>query len=163
MAPGDPRSLLNRHATRIFARWRELLRALPPSSALADPDLLAPQMAPALARVKHEACLVPDVALPEPTPADCRCGLNPLVAFYLTGECATFEVLWARPDGFAQLTPPEREIAVGRLRAAWRHVADDEIALFCSICQHGKPHPPKQTDHSGAAADAARTIPAPAG
>lgn len=141
MAPGDPRRLLNRHASRIFARWRELLRALPPSSALADPDLLAPQMAPALARVKYEAGLAPDLAWPETKPADCRCGLNPLVAFYLTGECATFEVLWGRPDGFAQLSPQEREALSARLRAAWRRVADDEIALFCSICQHGKPHP----------------------
>lgn len=143
MEHGDPRRLFNRHASRIFARWRELLRALPPSSALADPDLLAPQMVPAMARVKHEMCLAPEIERPPVAPVDCRCGLNPLVAFYLTGECATFEVFWGRPDGFAQLSPTEREILSERLRAAWRRVADDEIAVFCSFCQHGKHHAAK--------------------
>lgn len=128
------------------------MRALPPSSALADPELLAPLMVPALARLKHEAGLSPDVARPEVEPVDCRCGLNPMVAFYLTGECATFEVLWGRPDGFAQLAPQEREMLSERLRVAWRRVADDEIAVFCSFCQHGKPHPAK---HAAACASAA--------
>ena len=97
-------------------------------------------MVPALARVKHEICLESNIVRPSNASAECRCGLNPLIAFYLTGECATFEVLWGRPDGFALLEPRERELLGERLRAAWRRVADDEISLFCSICQHGKPH-----------------------
>ncbi|MBC8009088.1 MAG: hypothetical protein H7067_03210 [Burkholderiales bacterium] len=138
MLSGDPRLLFNRHSSRILGRWRELLRALPPSSALADPELLTPQMVPALARIKHEMSVSPHLERPEVVHVDCRCGLNPMAAFYLTGECATFEVFWGRPDGFAQLTPQEREALSQRLRAAWRRVADDETAVFCSFCQNGK-------------------------
>lgn len=139
MNPGDPRPLLDRHAARILARWREQLRALPPSSALAAPELLNPLMAPALARVRHEsaesgAATRPVAAEPDP----CRCGLNPLVTFYLTGEFATFDVLWAQPDAFAPLPPEKREELCRRLRDAWHRVGREEIALFCSLCKRGE-------------------------
>ena len=132
---GDPRTLLDRHAARILTRWREQLRALPPSSALAAPEVLAPLMAPALARVRHESALA--TASPPDAGADCRCGLNPLVTFYLTGECAAFDVLWAQPDALAALTPDLREELCHKLRKAWHQVATEEIALFCSLCQRG--------------------------
>lgn len=148
MLSGDPRLLFNRHSSRILARWRELLRALPPSSALADPELLSPLMVPALARIKHEMSVSPHAERPEVAHVDCRCGLNPMVAFYLTGECAAFEVFWGRPDGFAQFTPQERENLSQRLRAAWRRVADEETAVFCSFCQNGKPQGGATHTHS---------------
>jgi hypothetical protein len=138
MNPGDPRPLLDRHAARVLTRWRERLRALPPSSALAHPDLLGPLMAPALARVRQEAAQGsasgPDQTAQE-EPVSCRCGLNPLVAFYLTGECATFDVLWAQADALPHLKPSEREQLCRTLTLAWRSVATDEISLFCSLCQ----------------------------
>ncbi len=138
MNPGDPRPLLDRHAARVLTRWRERLRALPPSSALAHPDLLGPMMAPALARVRQEAVQAPvdgtAQAAPE-EPVACRCGLNPLVAFYLTGECATFDVLWGQADALPHLAPGEREQLCRTLSQAWRRVATDEISLFCSLCQ----------------------------
>jgi hypothetical protein len=136
MNPGDPRPLLDRHAARVLTRWRERLRALPPSSALAHPDLLGPLMAPALARVRQEAVQSANAA--EPTteePLNCRCGLNPLVAFYLTGECATFDVLWGQADALPHLAPNEREQLCRSLSQAWKRVATDEISLFCSLCQ----------------------------
>ncbi len=136
MNPGDPRTLFDRHASRILARWRDHLRALPPSSALAAPELLAPLMAPALARVRQEATREDD-ATTSPEPGPCRCGLNPLVAFYLTGECATFDVLWAQPDALAPLAPELREELCRRLRGAWHRVATAEVTLFCSLCQRG--------------------------
>ncbi|MCX6938610.1 MAG: hypothetical protein NTU80_12090 [Verrucomicrobia bacterium] len=132
---GDPRPLLDRHAARILTRWREQLRALPPSSALAAPELLAPLMAPALARVRHESVLNSSTAAD--TESDCRCGLNPMVTFYLTGECAAFDVLWAQPDALAPLAPELREQLCRKLRKAWYRVATEEIALFCSLCQRG--------------------------
>ena len=134
MNPGDPRPLLDRHAARVLTRWRERLRALPPSSALAHPDLLAPLMAPALARVRQETTR----PLDNPSggePVACRCGLNPLVAFYLTGECATFDVLWGQADALPHLAPGEREYLCRSLSQAWRRVATDEISLFCGVCQ----------------------------
>jgi hypothetical protein len=137
MNPGDPRPLLDRHAARVLTRWRERLRALPPSSALAHPDLLAPLMAPALARVRHEATQAHEEPGTAGTPVDCRCGLNPLVAFYLTGECATFDVLWGQADALPHLQPGEREHLCRALSQAWRRVAADEISLFCSLCQRG--------------------------
>jgi hypothetical protein len=91
-------------------------------------------MAPALARVRQEAAQ----AAPEPELGEvvaCRCGLNPLVAFYLTGECATFDVLWGQADALPHLQPKEREQLCRALSQAWRRVATDEIALFCSLCQ----------------------------
>ncbi len=159
MNPGDPRPLLDRHAARILARWREQLRALPPSSALAAPELLAPMMAPAIARVRHEASLHIDDPAGEPEAEDCRCGLNPLVTFYLTGEASTFEVLWSQPDALAPLAPEAREATCRVLREAWRRVAAEEIPLFCSICQRGaaieaadRHH--HHSHHQAAAADA---------
>ena len=136
MNPGDPRPLLDRHAARVLTRWRERLRALPPSSALAHPDLLGPLMAPALARVRQEAArpASPDEA-GAGEPVACRCGLNPLVAFYLTGECATFDVLWGQADALPHLAPGEREQLCRALSQAWRRVATDEISLFCGVCQ----------------------------
>lgn len=131
----DPRSLLDRHAARILARWRDQLRALPPSSALAAPELLAPLMAPALARVRLESARSDERKQSAAEPESCRCGLNPLVAFYLTGECATFDVLWSEPDAFAKLNPPAREDLCRRLGAAWHRAAAPEISLFCSLCQ----------------------------
>lgn len=132
---GDPRPLLDRHAARILTRWREQLRALPPSSALAAPEVLAPLMAPALARVRHESALATVSVLD--AGMDCRCGLNPMVTFYLTGECAAFEVLWAQPDALAPLSPDLREELCRKLGNAWHKVATEEIALFCSLCQRG--------------------------
>lgn len=137
MNPGDPRPLLDRHAPRILARWREQLRSLPPSSALAAPELLISLMAPAIARVRHEASHMRDDEPAAAEPTECRCGLNPLVAFYLTGEVATFEVLWAQHDALAPLAPETRENACRVLRAAWRRVAAEEISLFCGLCQRG--------------------------
>lgn len=134
MNPGDPRPLLDRHAARVLTRWRERLRALPPSSALAHPDLLGPLMAPALARVRQEAAQpAPETSAAEPV--NCRCGLNPLVALYLTGECATFDVLWGQADALPHLAPGEREQLCRVLSQAWRKVATDEVSLFCSLCQ----------------------------
>lgn len=138
MNPGDPRPLLDRHAARVLTRWRERLRALPPSSALAHPDLLGPLMAPALARVRQEATQPATETGPAGAadePVACRCGLNPLVAFYLTGECATFDVLWGQADALPHLAPGEREQLCRTLSLAWRRVATDEISLFCGICQ----------------------------
>lgn len=139
MNPGDPRPLLDRHAARVLTRWRERLRALPPSSALAHPDLLGPLMAPALARVRQEAAQpateTSAAASGEADPVACRCGLNPLVAFYLTGECATFDVLWGQADALPHLAPGEREQLCRALSQAWRRVATDEISLFCGVCQ----------------------------
>ena len=144
MNPGDPRPLLDRHAARVLTRWRERLRSLPPSSALAHPDLLGPLMAPALARVRQEAAQPAEAATTvgamialakEAEPLACRCGLNPLVAFYLTGECATFDVLWGQADALPHLAPQEREQLCRCLSQAWKRVATDEISLFCSLCQ----------------------------
>jgi hypothetical protein len=136
MNSGDPRPLLDRHAARVLTRWRERLRALPPSSALAHPDLLGPLMAPALARVRQEATQAAEgAAVTMGEPVTCRCGLNPLVAFYLTGECATFDVLWGQADALPHLQPGEREQLCRALSQAWRRVATDEISLFCSLCQ----------------------------
>ena len=137
MNPGAPRILLDRHRARLLGRWRVRLRALPPSSALATPEVLGPLMAPALARVREEACRrLPAVEEPF-EPEHCRCGLNPLIAFYLTGECATFDVLWARPEALASLPGTEREAICRALRRAWRRVAAEEFALFCGACRHG--------------------------
>lgn len=134
MNPADPRPLLDRHAARVLTRWRERLRALPPSSGLAHPDLLGPMMAPALARVRQEASQ-PATEAATAEPVTCRCGLNPMVALYLTGECATFDVLWGQADALPHLAPREREQLCHALSQAWRRVATDEISLFCSLCQ----------------------------
>lgn len=155
MNPGDPRPLLDRHAARILARWREQLRALPPSSALAAPELLAPLMAPALTRVRQETTRVEPATAQAPEAVNCRCGLNPLVTFYLTGECATFDVLWGQADAIAPLTHTVREDVCRRIRNAWRRVAADEVALFCSVCRRGAALEAEEEKHVASAATGA--------
>ena len=163
MNPGILRALLDRHRARLLGRWREGLRALPPSSALAAPDLLLPLMAPALARVREEAgrslaAAGEDAAV---VAAHCPCGLNPLTAFYLTGECATFDVLWSRPDALARLPAAEREAACRALTQAWRRVAADEIALFCGACRRGAGLAAKETGRPLSASGTGGGPPAP--
>lgn len=92
-------------------------------------------MAPALARVRQEAAQSASEGDASSDPVACRCGLNPLVAFYLTGECATFDVLWGQADALPNLAPKEREQLCRSLSQAWKSVATDEISLFCSLCQ----------------------------
>ena len=137
MNPRGPRALLDRHRARLLGRWRECLRALPPSSALAEPEFLIALMAPTLARVREEAGRTPTAAANKAGPEPCRCGLNPLTAFYLTGESATFDVLWSRPDALAPLPRSEREAICLVLTQAWQRVAAAEIALFCGACRLG--------------------------
>jgi hypothetical protein len=161
MNAADPRHLLDRHAGRVFTRWRERLRALPPSSALAQPELLIPLMSSAFARVRHTAALafLADDTVASDAPTLCRCGLNPLVAFYLTGECATFDVLWGQSLALRHLLPDERERLCRAISHAWRLVGADEMAVFCGLCQQGNSRSSSAAHAASRSSDACATTP----
>jgi hypothetical protein len=57
----------------------------------------------------------------------CRCGLNPLLAYFTTGEAALDELI--AQD--ALLDPPEQ----AQLRRTWTALARGEIDALCSGCQ----------------------------
>lgn len=118
---------------RLLRQWEGQLRALPPCSALAHPDTLVHLMGPTYDRVVE--LIDHDNATPASLPADCECGKNPLVTFFVTGEASLIEGIVADQVNWRPQTSEQRLAAVKVLRNAVRCVAADDIEAFCSLCQ----------------------------
>ncbi|HEY0969267.1 MAG TPA: hypothetical protein VGD88_17875 [Opitutaceae bacterium] len=122
------------HRPRLLQRWEESLRALPPSSALAHPDALVHLMPATLDRIR--SVLAKNLrSRTERMPVDCRCGMNPLITFFITAEAALIETLFTAEPTWAKLTGPQREDGLAILRSTLHAIADDDIEAFCSLCQ----------------------------
>lgn len=131
------------HRLPLLKRWEESLRALPPSSGLAHPDSLVHLMASTLERVI--AVLGASRApLQRSSTPDCACGMNPLIAFFVTAEAAMIDTLFTAEPTWAGLSHADREGSLNVLRAALAEVACDDIEVFCSLCQYRR-HPPVTT------------------
>lgn len=123
-----PAPTLRSQRAQIRARWTELLRAQPAPSPLAHPDTLVHLLDTTLDAL-FDTLRSPanqsrrPARLPATTPCAgaCRCGLNPLLAYFAAGERALHEA--ASPPALAH---------------ALRRLARDELDTFCSLCQH--PH-----------------------
>lgn len=136
----------------IRQRWEALLRDEPPSSALANPDILVrlfdTTLGELFAALQFQARSLrpaPDGAYAE-VRAGCACGRNPLVAYFLTGERALLETQ-AQLDR-ADSTRPAT--AMAELHVMIRQIARREVETFCGLCrQHGPENtrsvpPPRQ-------------------
>lgn len=122
------------HRPQLRQRWEERLRALPPSSALASPDALVHLMDSTLDRLGTEIG-VEAPRRPAGPPPECRCGLNPLVAYFITAEEALMETLFHDDTVWPVLSARDRERALTTLLRALRRIAHADLETFCSLCQ----------------------------
>lgn len=125
---------LSTHRLHLLRRWEESLRALPPSSGLAHPDTLVHLMPSTLDRIVL-ALAAPSHPNEDSPPAACRCGMNPLVTFFITAETAMIDTLFGAEPAWVRLTANQRESGLDDLRSTLRMIADDDIEAFCSLCQ----------------------------
>lgn len=129
---------LETQRSRLLQRWEATLRTLPPSSGLAHPDSLMHLMPSTLEQVIAALARNPARRTVKPTP-DCRCGMNPLSAYFVTGEVALIDILFTATPGWNVLSHAERERSLESLRAAVAEVAGAELEAFCSLCRRCPP------------------------
>lgn len=126
---------------QIRERWEALLRAERPSTALAHPETLVHLLDWSLDEVLRTLALR---TAPRRSPnhahhglrAGCACGRNPLLHFFIAGEQALLEGLVLAQVNLPDLEPNRRDRAVTELYLVVRGLARDEVASFCSLCQH---------------------------
>jgi len=142
MQDGLLRALLS-HRPTLRQRWEILLRAERATSPLANPDSLVFLMDWTLDRLFEELRNAPSrrrrslrqaSATPETPP--CRCGLNPLIAYFKTAEKAIADTYCHDVPDTNRLTALEREAALEELKLVLGSVARREIESFCAVCTH---------------------------
>ncbi len=78
---------------------------------------------------------------PDPGSPSCPCGLNPLLAYFVTAEAAVLEEMLEPQARWVTLDPDQRMAEMTRARTAIRRVAEKEIEAFCDVCQHRHSRP----------------------
>ena len=126
---------------RIRARWEDLLRAERVNTPLANPDALVFMLDWTLDEVFNSLSRPNPrrrrfrVAAHPPARADCPCGRNPLLVYFVAGEQALLEALVLAQADALGLDPIARDSAVTELYLTIRAVARREIESFCAVCQ----------------------------
>lgn len=127
---------LKAHRSSLRTRWEHKLRALPPSSAMADPDALVHLMEWTLESLFQELTNKARRGQRPPAAVPCRCGMNPLIAYFVTAEDALLEIIFIEGKSWLALDPEVRETEVAWVRNALQRVASREIDAFCAVCRH---------------------------
>lgn len=157
MQPSLVRDLRGRRIG-IKEEWRRLLRAEPVATPLANPDALDHLIDCTLDEIFEELGQARPMR-DEPTTsyteirAECGCGRNPLLNYFLAGERALMDaMIWV------QAAHPNDSVVTRRTEFAelyllLRRIARREVRLFCSICQlpgatHGASHRTASPAHS---------------
>lgn len=120
-------SLLLACAPAIKAEWRRLLRQEPALTALGHPDTLAFLMDATLRELAADletATAVERRPPAAPLHRACRCGLNPLLKYFATGELAL-------RIGARAALGENFDAAL----ALFQRLAQREIEALCSVCQ----------------------------
>lgn len=122
---------LKAHRETLCLQWEARLRAAPLNSPLAHPDTLIHLMDRTLDQIFREL-EQPTARRRQPAlpPDYCRCGHNPLVAYFATAVLA-FETTLAQ---CADEVPVTRDDA-DEVKRALNHLSRDEIMTFCALCQ----------------------------
>ena len=113
--------------------WERQLRAAGATSALALPDLLVPMMDNTIAELLHVAHVRAEQRHPragaplDPLHERCRCGMNPLLAYFNSGDLALLSLADKLAFAFS-------EAEFDDLRAAYHAVAIRELDYFCRLC-----------------------------
>ena len=133
---------LRSQAPAIRARWEVLLHAEPVATPLGCPDALVHLLdwtmgaifhelaAPLRRRSHHRRAHAGDGS------AECPCGRNPLLTYFVAGEQALREALILAQAAVPHLDPCDRDASLEELNLAFRHIARREIEAFCGVCQH---------------------------
>jgi hypothetical protein len=126
---------------QIRERWEHLLRVERAHTALAHPDTLVHLLDWSIDAVLHALTARPPLRrLPTAESsrlrAECECGRNPLLHFFIAGEQALLEALVLAQSHLPHLEPASRDHAVTELYLAVRRLARAEVTVICSLCQH---------------------------
>jgi hypothetical protein len=123
-------ALLSAHRPQIKIEWERVLRAVAVTSPLAHPDVLVHRMDDTCATVLRMLSDPRVAQWPTVCPAvtilrdSCRCGVNPLHAYFESGSAALKTML-----------PRLNHDETLRLEQAWYAVAHRELEMLCNICQ----------------------------
>lgn len=139
------------HARRptIRRQWENLLRLEKPTNGLAHPDTLVrlidwtlDETFAELGYPNKRAGRRRATRLRPPgyqhVRGACGCGQNPLIEYFLAGERALLEALilaQTEVDTPAAASAATRQTTATELHFIVRHIAQREVALFCSLCQ----------------------------
>lgn len=122
---------------RIKKRWDALLRAQPVASPLASPDTLVFLMNETLTQLSAagrsrslKSWLRRNPTQLAPLHKQCACGINPLLAYYSTGQLALREV-----------AQPVLGAAYEEVSIYYHGLAQRDLEALCGLCRH------KSTDH----------------
>ena len=136
------------HARRptIRRQWESLLRLEKPTNGLAHPDTLvrlidwtldetfAELGYPTRRAGRRRATRLRPPSYQHVRGA-CGCGQNPLIEYFLAGERALLEALVLAQTEFDTPAAALRQTTATELHFVVRHIAEREVALFCSFCQ----------------------------
>ncbi len=131
--------LLQVRGHRLKAEWLRRLRTKPPKTALSHADILIHRMDDTIGElalmIKGQAfpsAFVSNVTLQGKLRKICRCGLNPLLDYFLTGELVLLTVL-------PKLTDAEKV----SLKKAWHAIAQRDVENLCGACCRNKEDTPE--------------------
>ena len=120
----------------LCARWEALLRANPPSSPLANPEILVFKIPETCDQVLERMTLATEGnyygGIFEP---NCGCGINPLLNYFSAGEKALEEAALRAIHTVPDMTMGDQRHAIEEMHQILRSLKVEEIALFCSVCQ----------------------------
>ena len=134
------KALLDRR-TQICARWTALLHIERANTALAHPDTLIHLLDWTFDSIIQALELTSNHKPPaglqvSGARADCPCGRNPYLYFFIAGEQAWLEALVFTQVSIPKLEAVARDQAVAELLNGIRTLARNEVAAFCSVCQY---------------------------
>lgn len=126
------------HRHTLYLGWAARLRAAPVNSPLGHPDTLVHLMDRTLDQVFQELAkpASPRRRQPKLSADFCRCGHNPMVAYFSTAALA-FQTTLAQCADETPITFDDVE-AVNR---ALNRMARREILTLCGLCQRRDSHP----------------------
>lgn len=128
--------LLENRKTDLKNEWAQRLRVEPVRTPLADPAILGYLMDETIAQLTALLTRRPPRAKREGGGVfedRCRCGLNPLLVYFATGEAALSAIL----ETEAPLDEPLRMFVSGQ----WRVLAQRELDALCGACVRTCPSP----------------------
>lgn len=121
--------------------WEVLLRAEPPASPLGNPDTLVFMMDrtldaffTAILSPTPRRWLARHPLLCSPLADTCRCGRNPLLQYFISGEEAMVAIAAkALEDIPAETAEADRVLAEAQL--TFHYLAQHELQTFCDLCR----------------------------
>jgi hypothetical protein len=125
-------------------RWEVLLRAEPVRSPLAAPESLVFLMDWTLnalfnalrsANARRRSKIRAGTDEIDVLACACECGLNPLLAYFMTAEKTLVEALFLADSPLPPMTAGERQACVTEIQLALHAIGRREIETFCALCQ----------------------------